>query len=201
MEQQPVCLQTLECVVHDQWQAQNAALPSSAGLQQAIAQHEPFAFAQPGSCQNVFSPGVGLLQPPTQQEPSINVLPPMPVGAATSMPSHMEYVVNDQWQVQNASLPPSAGLQQAIAQHEPFAFAQPGPFDHVVSPSSQPNLLANAVGVVQAMHVGAAFSMPSHMECEAIAQHEPAAIAQHVPFDSVAGPGPGLFQPAHPARA
>ena len=76
LEQQPVCLQTLECVVHDQWQAQNAALPSSAGLQQAIAQHEPFAFAQPGSCQNVFSPGVGLLQPPTQQEPSINVLPP-----------------------------------------------------------------------------------------------------------------------------
>lgn len=112
------------------------------------------------------------------------------------MPSHMEYVVHDQWQVQNAALPPSAGLQQAIAQHEPFAFAQPGPFDHVVSPSSQPNPLANAAGVLQAMHVGAAFSMPSNMECEAIAQHEPAAIAQHVPFDSVAGPGPGLFQPA-----
>ena len=121
----------MEYVVNDQWQVQNAALPPSAGLQQAIAQNEPFAFAQPGSCQNVLSPGV-------HQEPSSNsfvdVLSPMPVGAAASMPSNMECVVHDQRQAQNAALPSSAGLQQAIAQHEPFAFAQPGSCQNVFSP-------------------------------------------------------------------
>ena len=81
---------------------QNSVLPPSARVQQASAHHEPFAIAQPVPFHNVLSPGVGLLQPPIQQEPSSNafadVLPPMPVVAAASMPAHMEYVVHSQWQ-------------------------------------------------------------------------------------------------------